>query len=220
MSHPCRALGYRQKEDPRDLKYPLDAIMGTSLQKPISKVWKPARVTNQGTESSCVGHTCWKLPGSEPMVRTIDLTPSQIYVRAKDRDEWSGTDYEGTSIRAGLSVLKEDGIIHSYHWSNGFDDALEYLLKRGDAGGPLAIGIRWTQSMFFPSAKGVISPSGNRGGGHALLWYAANWKTQMATLRNSWGEQWGMAGDCQISFKDLKKLLSEPGACAAAVVEQ
>lgn len=215
------ATGFKQLPDDRDKAFPLSRLMGAPVEHVISKVWKPARVTNQGDESSCVGHACWKLLESEPFVSPHShlITPSYIYVEAKKVDEWQGVDYDGTSIRAGLSVLKREGLIQAYYHAEGFDDALEYLLKRGEVGGPLVLGLRWTDSMFYPDTKGVIRPEGSGGGGHAVLAYAANWDARMVTIRNSWGESWSVGGDCLISFDDLEMLLSEDGSACAAVLE-
>jgi hypothetical protein len=216
------ATGFKQLPDDGDKAFPLSRLMGVRAEdRVISKVWKPARVTDQGSESSCVGHSCWKLLGSEPFVNPAQdsITPSRIYVEARNVDEWQGTDYDGTSIRAGLSVLKSHGLIQAYYHAEGFDDALEYLLKRGEAGGPLVLGIRWPDSMFYPDTRGVIRSVGKGGGGHAVLAYAANWDAHMVTIRNSWGEDWGIDGDCLLSFDDLKMLLSEEGSACAAVVE-
>lgn len=210
------ATGFRQKPDPRDEKYPLSALMGAEASRPVSKVWRAAQVTDQGTENSCVGHSCWKLIGSEPIVRSPNITPSRIYVRSKEEfDEWQDSDYEGTSVRGGLMVLKSEGIISNFYWAESAEQALEYVLKFG----PLVIGVRWTDSMMRPDAMGVIRPVGSGGNGHAVLIYAAHWKQKTLKIRNSWGTSWGRGGDCIIRLQDFDRLLKEEGAACAAVTE-
>jgi hypothetical protein len=206
------ATGFRQKPDGRDHQFPLSALMGASVTQPVSKVWQAAKVTDQGTESSCVGHSTWKLIGSEPIVRAATVTPSHIYVEAKRIDEWNGEDYDGTSVRAGLEVLRRLGYVKNYYWAESAEECLEYLLKFG----PLVLGIRWTDSMMRPDSMGMVRPIGSGGSGHAVLAYAAHWKQKTIKIRNSWGETWGKKGDCIMRLADLNRLLKEGGVAAAA----
>lgn len=211
-------LGFRQKPDPRDAKYPLDAIMGTSLQKPVSKVWKVGKVLDQGTTSSCVGHACFQFQASEPIATVHPkLSPFDIYGEARKIDEWQDNDDvdAGTSIRAGLNVLKREGIIKSYHWATSAEQCLEFLLKYG----PLVFGTTWTQGMYETDANGYVTPMGREDGGHAYFAHSGNWKKREITFINSWGESFGKAGHFKMRMKDIEKLLRDFGACAAAVVE-
>lgn len=188
--------------------------MGAEQKHPVSKVWKPGPVTDQGSESSCVGHACYKLITSEPIVsEPFDrLTPSFIYTEAQKIDEWTGTDYDGTSVRAGLETLRKLGFVSNYFWAESAEQALEYILKFG----PLILGVRWTDSMQNPDAQGRIKPKGNGGSGHAVMAYAARWREKTVTIRNSWGN-WGKKGDCLLGLTDLDMLLNEGGVAAAAV---
>lgn len=210
--------GYRQLPDERDKLYPLGSIMEFPSERPVSKVWLAGKVLNQMATNSCVGHACYQLQVSEPLVMASpSLSPLEIYQAARKVDEWPDNDNldEGTSIRAGLNVLKSKGIIRAYHWGFDVDQVLEYLLKFG----PLVFGTRWTSSMMEPFSDGFVRPSGFGGGGHAYFAYACSWKDKTVTFRNSWGDGWGMFGDFRMSFQDVEKLLKEPGACCAAVVE-
>lgn len=210
------AKGFRQLPDPRDANFPLSALMGAGGATPISKVWKPGPVTNQGSESSCVGHSTFKLLTSDPRpLKTPAITPSRIYVEAKNIDEWQGSDYDGTSVRAGLDVLKSRSFIDAYYWAGNIEEVTDYLLRFG----PLVLGIRWTSSMDSP-VNGIIKPKGKGGGGHAILAYAADWKKKLITIRNSWGTMFGKMGDCAIAFPDLNLLLKEGGVAAAITKTQ
>lgn len=204
-------LGFRQLPDERDARYPLSDLMAGAGKRPVSKKWLPGEVLDQGRTSSCVGHACWQLLASEPTMCLSNLSPYDIYGEARKIDEFPGDADTGTSVRAGLNVLRNHGGIRAYYWAQGIDDAVEYLLKLG----PLVLGIRWADSMFSPDAKGVIHPVGRGGGGHAIFAYAADWKGKFVTLRNSWNATWGKRGDCKISFTDLDKLLREGGVAAA-----
>lgn len=217
MTTPC-TNGYRQLPDERDKLFPLGALMDFPEPHPVSKVWKSGDVLDQADTNSCVGHACYQLQVSEPMVRSNPpLSPFDIYNQARLIDEWGDNDDvdAGTSIRAGLNVLKNNGVIRGYYWGFDVQQVLDYLLLYG----PLVFGTRWPNSMMNVDGDGFVHPEGRGGGGHAYFAHSASWKNKTVTFRNSWGEGWGKNGDFRMSFNDVEKLLKEDGACCAAVVE-
>lgn len=210
-------LGFKQLPDPRDARFPLGAIMKEPATIPIAKVWSPAPVNDQGDTSGCVGYSTHKFLGSEPMLQdTSALSPMDIYDDARENDEWpTGKETDsGTSVRAGLEVLRRHGLIEAYYWADGADQIMEYLLKFG----PLVFGTNWYEGMFYPDADGMIHPTGKLVGGHAYFVYAGNWQDKTVTLRNSWSLTWGKSGDAIISLSDVEKLMQN-GGVAAAVIE-
>lgn len=213
-------LGYKQKSDPRDARYPLSALMAVSppVTQPVSKVWKPGDVNNQGDTNGCVGFSCFKFQTSEPYVLTPPLlTAEQIYAEARDNDEWTETGSEtdsGTSVRAGLNVLRRHGVIDSFYWADSADEVFDFVLKYG----PVVLGTPWYEGFFHPDAAGFIHMTGMEVGGHAWFAYACDWKERALTFRNSWTEDWGRSGDARISLNDLRELFNR-GATAAAVLE-
>lgn len=212
-------LGYRQLPDPRDAGFPLSSAMRGKAGLPFSKVWKPGDHQNQLDTNGCVGFSTYQYQASEPITKEPMLSALQIYAEARKNDEFPGEGDEGTSVRAGLEVLKAHRIISAYYWAEGAADAIEYMLRKpSEGGGPLVLGIRWTDSMFNPDANGFVKPAGRTGGGHAIFCYAAHWKGKYVTLRNSWGKEWGKKGDCRLAFTDLDRLLQE-GGVAAGVIE-
>jgi hypothetical protein len=88
---------------------------------------------NQGEEGACVGFGISRLT-SQLNRKTYD--GFWLYHEAKKVDEWPGEDYDGTSVRAGLDILRKVG--HS-------------VVKDGKAASPaLAEGIaanRWARSV-------------------------------------------------------------------------
>jgi C1A family cysteine protease len=48
-------------------------------------------------------------------------------------------------------------------------------------------------------------------GGHAILCHGFNVKGNYFKLHNSWGPNWGVNGECKISFEDMDKLLKQHG---------
>lgn len=75
---------------------------------------KPDRVTDLGTwhafyaqrRNSCVGFSCSR---SRTLVERRKYDGEWLYDRALERDEWPGIKDQGTSLNAGMKVLKELG---------------------------------------------------------------------------------------------------------------
>ena len=211
------ALGFRQKPDGRDTFYPLEKIMGVERENAISKNWLPGPVLNQGPTSSCVGHACFQLQVSEPVVLLPPrLGPFDIYGEARKIDEWQDNDDVdgGTSVRAGLNVLRNHGIIDSYYWAQDAEQCLEFILKFG----PLVFGTSWTTGMFDPDPNGYVVPIGSLAGGHAYFGYRADLAKREIIFRNSWDVTYGQGGDFRMRLEDVQDLM-EDGGCAAAVRE-
>ena len=108
---------------------------------------------------NCVGHACWQFQVSDPIHSDSKIGPFDIWGEARKIDEFDDRLTEGTSVRAGLNVLKREGIIKSYYWASSVDEVIEYLLNLG----PLVFGTRWSNSMFTPDSNGFIKPMIYRG---------------------------------------------------------
>jgi hypothetical protein len=61
---------------------------------------------DQGVEGKCVGFGCAR---AMTLVDRVKIDPHRIYTEAQKIDEWEGEDYSGTSVRAGLDILRRDG---------------------------------------------------------------------------------------------------------------
>jgi hypothetical protein len=59
--------------------------------------------------------------------------------------------------------------------------------------GPIVVSTTWYRSWFHPG-KGVLPAADVAVGGHAIVAYG--WDARGLRLRNSWGADWGIAGDC------------------------
>lgn len=62
---------------------------------------------NQGEEGRCVGEATTR---ASALTEGRLFDAEKLYVRAKEVDEFPGTDYSGTSVRAGLSVAQKEGL--------------------------------------------------------------------------------------------------------------
>lgn len=61
---------------------------------------------NQGNEGSCVGFSLSRMMS---LLNRTRYGGHWLYIEAQKVDEWAGEDYEGTSVRAGLDVLRLRG---------------------------------------------------------------------------------------------------------------
>lgn len=207
-------LGRLPSFDDRSRNFSVRRLM--SAQPPRSQEWYCPLQLDQAHLSACTGfawaHFLAAMP--QPVSEVTAEKAIGIYRLAQTLDEWPGEAYEGSSVTAAVKAVQQryPGLIDAYHWAFGIDDlvmALGYV-------GPVVLGIPWYNSMFDPDWKSVIHPSGVATGGHAILASGVNIEDRLVRLHNSWGADWGLVGDCFISFDDLARLLREDGeACVA-----
>lgn len=199
-------LGRLTYFDPRSKQYQIiNKVAQTNLK---TTLWNCNTHLNQGREGACVGFGCVHELISTPVPAILDDNYAQmVYTEAKKIDPWEGEDYIGTSVLAGVEVIRRLGWIEGYYWAFSFSDFLVGLSNSG----PAVIGVRWTQGMKDPNNKGFIKPTGRFLGEHCLIVKGIDIDKEFITLHNSWGPRWGMQGDCYISFNDMKILLEDKG---------
>lgn len=193
--------------DPKSRAFPIRQLVG---EKPLrSYTWSLSRYLDQGREGACVGFSLsHELIARPAVVLGIDDGFARnIYREAQKIDEWPGENYEGTSVLAGIKTLQAKGFYKEYRWAFGLRDA---QLAIGYAG-PGVAGLNWYEGMLRPDAKGFIHPTGSIVGGHAIIVRGISLKGEYVLLSNSWGQSWGMNGDCKLSFADFDRLLHEQG---------
>lgn len=209
--------------DERNRNYPIRALLEAKEYKPRGYTWSVDDHLDQGNEGSCVGHA-WahELVARPKVVDHVDQPFARwIYKTAQNYDAWAGSEYDGTSVLAGAKVMQKRppdmpegrGLISEYRWILDLDE----LVRTVGYFGPAVIGIWWWSEMFRPAADGMVRPAGYRAGGHALLVKAVDVKRRRFTLHNSWGEGWGLGGDCLVSFDDMAGLLADDGECCVPV---
>lgn len=206
--------------DERDRAFPAQLV----LPKKAAAV-KPYKYHNQsgwwgdqGDTPHCVGYSIahWLEDGpiTHAGIAPVLNPYNDIYRRAQDIDEWPGTDYDGTSVRAGMKAAQERGYVHSYYWATTIDEIVQCISNVG----PVVVGTVWTHDMFFPDPKtGIIRPTGYESGGHAYVLNGYNLKKRLFRIKNSWGRLWGLEGNAWISFDDFKILLDNWGEACIAV---
>jgi hypothetical protein len=208
--------------DHRSSAFPVSGSLNAEQQQPISKMWgvpEDTPVLDQGAEGACVGFgVTHELLFYPVAVRKLDaaFAREKIYWVAQREDPWPGGSYpeatpryEGTSVLYGVKAAADLGYYKEYRWATS---EKEMALGVGYLG-PAIIGVDWYEGMFQPNAKGFVTPTGDKVGGHCCLIIGINVKSGYYTLRNSWGPDWGKHGEAKISRKDMAKLLGDGGEC-------
>lgn len=221
-------LGRHVNHDPRSREFPATP---RKLVQPRSKMHELRAVAlNQADLGSCVGHTAaqWlncvvtsrnrrrgMMPGRRLGVGfkqtkyLNDEDAQTLYSAATSYDEFDGKwppHDTGSSGLGGAKAMKKYGYIEKYTHCFDFASLVATIVEQ-----PAMLGINWYAGMFDPDEKGVIRPTGSQCGGHEILIRGIDFTNQRFRLRNHWTPEWGIKGDCFLSFSDMERLLSENG---------
>lgn len=212
-------LGRRHAPDDRDRAYPLRPMLAAPPPERRWRYWWPnGWWGDQGDTPRCVSYAWLHWVEDGPVTHPYDATvpslpPRELYDRAQRRDEWPGTNYDGTSVRAGAKVLRDEGLIESYRWAWDVETVVQALLTAG----PVVVGTWWWTEMFQPDQDGFVQARGTREGGHAYVLNGVNLDRGVVRLKNSWGRWWGRRGHAWLTLDDLDTLISEQGEACLAI---
>lgn len=211
-----RRLDRRVQFDDRSRAFGIRAIIPTV--KPRSYTWSCPIWLDQGNEGACVGFSVSHEAAARPvLVKGVSATVARsIYTRARELDEWPGEDYEGTSVLAGIKAGRERGWYTEFRWAFGLNDLILALGYKG----PAVLGINWHEGMLDTDQQGYVHADGEIAGGHAILATGVSVTRKFIRFRNSWGKDWGLNGDCLMSFTDVERLLNEDGEACIPVKRQ
>lgn len=201
--------------DARSRNFPIRALLPSAV-KPRSFTWSCNVWLDQGSQGACTGFAVAQEAAARPVV-IRDVTnelAKEIYNRAKELDEWPGTDYEGSSVLAAIKAGKEHGWYTEYRWAFDESDLAAAIGYKG----PAVLGVNWYEGMLDVDASGFVHVTGNILGGHAILCNGFSVKKQAYRVHNSWGQGWGVNGDAFISTADMRRLLAERGEACIPVV--
>jgi len=213
-----RGLGRLPALDPRDQGFRAAAALTVPSTR-TSRYWNASGWWgDQGATPQCVAYAWTHLMEDGPVTHSLTpaplMVPRDFYNECQLHDEWEGTDYAGTSVRAGAKVLHVKRLIKEYRWAMTLDEIVQWLLEKG----PVVAGTNWYSSMF--DAPGGVSPltvAGSVVGGHAHKWDGVNTRTRLIRMKNSWGRDWGNDGFAYLRFEDAERLLREWGEVCCAV---
>jgi len=202
--------------DERSRNFPISLTEPRPRQ---SRLWPCQAWLDQGKEGACVAFSLGHELAAEPVpvdasILTKEFLVRDIYWEAQKIDGWEGgaypgamPQYDGTSVLCGVKQLYRLGYCQSYRWAFG----LEQLIEGVGYEGPAVIGIPWYKDMYDPDANGYVHMTGEVVGGHAILVRGVDVENERFILRNSWGQAWGLDGDCYVSFTDMDQLLKNQG---------
>jgi hypothetical protein len=222
-------LGRLPSKDERDANFLLRAVMGAPTVEPLTGWrywWDGGYWGNQGQTPQCVGYAWAHWIEDSPVTHTSpgwQVDPTIIYDMAQQVDEWPGTSYDGTSVRAGAKVLKDQNAVAEYRWAFDVDTVARAVRYHG----PVVMGSNWYDSMFNvqpeKDALGstrqslVITPGAALAGGHAYVFNGVNIPRRTFRVKNSWGRNWGVDGRATVSFDTVARLLKEDGEACMAI---
>ncbi len=201
-------FGRYPSEDERDRKYALSL----SVSDKQRKMWTDTNWEgDQKATPRCVGYAWAHWLDAAPLRQFA--RPDGIYELAQAVDEWEGTDYDGTSVRAGAKVLERIGYIGGYQWAFDVEQVVEAILQVG----PVVVGTDWLSGMLRPNAEGLIRATGRSVGGHAYLLSGVDRQQGKFRVKNSWGTRWGVQGRAYLPIEDFARLLSRQGEACLGV---
>lgn len=207
-----RAWGRHYLVDDRDGNFMM--ARPTTFLPSAARYWNSKWVGDQGSTPHCVGFA-WAGWLDAPPVKHF-LIPEGIYSFAQTQDEWSGTEYEGTSVRGAAKALASLGVIKEYRWAVDPEAVALHVLDEG----PVVIGVNWYTGMSYPEKVGresVMRVNGRRLGGHAVLIDGVNTLREVFRVKNSWGKSWGTKGHAMLGIEDLRRLIGEDGEACVGV---
>lgn len=224
-----RRLDRIAQHDVRNSEFPVRALLAPGRYNALrSQAWQVPITFDQGVEGQCVAYGIAHFLIARP--HGLDLALAQklldtheIYWGAQQRDPWDGGAYpdadpvyDGTSVLAGIQQVKAMGLIGAYHWARTERDVAEAIAWHG----PVVLGLNWYEGMAEADRAGRITPTGQILGGHCVLVSGLDVRTGLYRIRNSWGQSWGVRGDCYLRRRDLSQLLAEDGSEACVPAHQ
>jgi len=186
------------------------------------------KVRDQGASSSCTGFALSHIIDCVTHREMLKERPRRasarmLYELAKRNDEWTGTAYEGSSIRGAISGFYRNGVCvenpadgSNAEWILTYERAKEaretrlgsyyrlqpdlsdYHAALNDVGAIYAsaqIHQNWNKPL-----KGRIEPSGAPVGGHAFA--IVGYDSEGFWILNSWGSTWGDGGIAHWRYED------------------
>lgn len=217
MSVDEHGLGRIVSIDTRDTPFSVTSLLDPFAPERAYRYWWPSGWWgDQGATPQCVEYAWHHFAADGPVTHTPRDAPlwqlGSVYHAAQQVDEWPGSAYDGTSVRAGAKVLQSLGYIREYRWAFNITDMVRTVLNVG----PMVFGTNWYESMFNPSPDGTVTVGGRVAGGHAYVINGVSFDKQRFRIKNSWGRGWGRNGHAWLSFVDAERLLGEQGeACIA-----
>jgi hypothetical protein len=216
-------------------RYGYASILAGTTRQPVERTLPLLRYRGkyvQGTTNACVG---FSLSWMMSILNRRYYDAPWLWQRAKQVGGWPGNDgpndNNGTYLRAGLDVLREEG--HRRHFrgetrdvdmnegikANRWAADVDEIRTAIGAGTPVVLGIGWYSSFFTPTeyagrhwiGRGAAGTWGSLPSlGHAICAYGASDRYQALKLVNTW-DDWPTV---YMPYDTVAHLLNEAGEAA------
>ena len=206
-------LGALEDEpDPRD--YPLDALYAAEDIEPTEPDALPASYAAPGMPPVLD-------QGSSPMCVAFSSSAMKSWMDKRDQAHWFDFNEPaffrqigGTSAGARVRDAMDRLLAAGYPPDPTHHKIAAYFAVPVTASaikaaildlGPVIISTPWYRSWFTPTRDGILRTPDVKVGGHAIVAYG--WDNRGIRLRNSWGTDWGIGGDCWMPTVDLARVV-------------
>jgi hypothetical protein len=231
LSAKPRTLGGRKLDILPDLPDIRDRIYQPHLRALRPSIFPTIAfsIRDQGNASSCTGHALAHVVDCLIHREVLAESPRRVsarmlYEMAKRNDEWTGTAYEGSSIRGAISGFYRNGVCSEEmapddadgEWSLTYEMAKEarqtrlgaYYRIQPDLSDYHAalneIGVIYASAQIHRNwekpVQGRIEPGGASAGGHAFA--IVGYDAEGFWVLNSWGAGWGENGIAHWNYED------------------
>jgi hypothetical protein len=191
---------------------------------------------NQGREGACVGASATWMSSINNRGRRYDWY--RLYKEAQAVDGIPGSDYSGTTVRAGFDVLRDQG-----HWwirgavryrarleegitANRWALTTDEIRAAIDAGAPVVFGMDWLRNYWQPRLHNgepwIGRDARSRAdGGHAICCRGASDEREGFLLVNTWGTSgWGGYYQAWVPYSEMAWHLEQAGGEAGVPTDR
>jgi hypothetical protein len=200
-------------DEPDARDYPIDALYAAEDIEPTEPDALPASYTATGMPAvldqhatpMCVAYSTSAMKGWQDrrdQERYFDFNEPAFFAQI-------GGTAEGARVRDAMASLLAVG----YPPDPGRHRIAAYFAVPTTAAaikaaildlGPIVLSTPWYRSWFRPTRDGILPTPDVKVGGHAIVAYG--WDNRGIRLRNSWGTDYGINGDCWMPIGDLAHL--------------
>ena len=193
-------------------------------------------ILDQGREGACTGFGLAAVVNLQRRLKygpgIALVSPRMFYEMARRFDEWTGEDYDGSSIRGALRGFFNNGVCLEEDWPCHAADAGVLTLERARAARSVALGAYYRvqpsiadmhaaiheAGAVYASARvhdGWFNPVGGRivphppspQGGHAFA--IVGYDAEGFWVQNSWGPGWGDGGIALWEYADWARGITD-----------
>lgn len=193
-------------------------------------------ILDQGREGACTGFGLAAVVNLQRHRKygpeTAPVSPRMLYEMARRFDEWTGEDYDGSSIRGALRGFFNNGVCLEEDWPYHADDAGVLTLDRARAARNVVLGAYYrvqpsiadmhaaiheagavyasarVHDGWFDPVNGTIVPHpSSPQGGHAFA--IVGYDSEGFWVQNSWGRDWGHGGIARWEYADWARGITD-----------